>query len=94
MYNETAFRGLDYILYQASLNGIRVLFTLADNWKTQDSKVNVRPPSPLLPSAALGFLELLIFERLDCMCLSMQADGRTVKPRACVNLKWLVCLVK
>lgn len=46
VYNETAFRGLDYILYQASLNGIRVLFTLADNWKTQDSKVNVRPTSP------------------------------------------------
>ncbi|KAK9821607.1 hypothetical protein WJX81_006064 [Elliptochloris bilobata] len=40
VYNETAFRGLDYILHQANLNGIRVLFTLADNWKTQDSKTN------------------------------------------------------
>lgn len=42
VYNETAFRGLDYILHQASLSGVRVLFTLADNWKTQDSKMNVR----------------------------------------------------
>lgn len=48
VYNETAFRGLDYILHQASLSGVRVLFTLADNWKTQDSKMNVRSSAWLL----------------------------------------------
>jgi hypothetical protein len=51
VYNETAFRGLDYVLHQASLNGVRVLFTLADNWKTQDSKQNVRG-APACPSGA------------------------------------------
>lgn len=52
VYNETAFRGLDYVLHQASLNGVRVLFTLADNWKTQDSKQNVRgaPARPERPA--------------------------------------------
>ncbi|KAK9917882.1 hypothetical protein WJX75_009220 [Coccomyxa subellipsoidea] len=40
IYNETAFRGLDFVLDQASHYGVKVMFTLANNWKTFDSKYN------------------------------------------------------
>ena len=46
LYNETAFRGLDFVLDQASIYGVKVMFTLANNWKTFDSKYNVRPGRP------------------------------------------------
>ena len=42
LYNETAFRGLDFVLDQASQYGVKVMFTLTNNWKTFDSKYNVR----------------------------------------------------
>lgn len=45
LYNETAFRGLDFVLDQASQYGVKVMFTLANNWKTFDSKYNVSPSS-------------------------------------------------
>ena len=48
LYNETAFRGLDFVLDQASQYGVKVMFTLTNNWKTFDSKYNVRrllPPN-------------------------------------------------
>ena len=47
LYNETAFRGLDFVLDQAAQYGVKVMFTLANNWKTFDSKYNVSllPPS-------------------------------------------------
>jgi len=45
LYNETAFRGLDFVLDQASQYGVKVMFTLANNWKTFDSKYNVSPTS-------------------------------------------------
>lgn len=32
VYNENAFKGLDYILYKADIYGIRVLPTLVNNW--------------------------------------------------------------
>ena len=49
LYNETAFRGLDFVLDQAAQFGVKVMFTLANNWKTFDSKYNVRaPPTPSL----------------------------------------------
>jgi endo-1,4-beta-mannosidase len=41
IYNETAFRGLDFVLDQASEYGVKVMFTLTNNWKTFDSKYNV-----------------------------------------------------
>ena len=41
LYNETAFRGLDFVLDQAAQYGVKVMFTLANNWKTFDSKYNV-----------------------------------------------------
>ena len=44
IYNETAFRGLDFVLDQAAQYGVKVMFTLANNWKTFDSKYNVRSP--------------------------------------------------
>lgn len=44
LYNETAFRGLDFVLDQASQYGVKVMFTLTNNWKTFDSKYNVRLP--------------------------------------------------
>ncbi|EIE20480.1 glycoside hydrolase [Coccomyxa subellipsoidea C-169] len=40
VYNETAFRGLDFVLDQASHYGVKVMFTLTNNWKTFDSKYN------------------------------------------------------
>ena len=49
LYNETAFRGLDFVLDQASQYGVKVMFTLTNNWKTFDSKYNVRL---LLPADA------------------------------------------
>src|SRR5262249_21072559 len=32
VYNETAFRAMDYVLYKADLAGIRLLITLVDYW--------------------------------------------------------------
>ena len=51
LYNETAFRGLDFVLDQASQYGVKVMFTLTNNWKTFDSKYNVRllPPPNACP---------------------------------------------
>ncbi len=49
IYNETAFRGLDFVLDQAAQFGVKVMFTLTNNWKTFDSKYNVRiAPGPIL----------------------------------------------
>ncbi len=46
LYNETAFRGLDFVLDQAAQYGVKVMFTLANNWKTFDSKYNVSLIAP------------------------------------------------
>ena len=41
VYNETAFAALDYILDTAAYHGVKVIFTMADNWQYADSKRNV-----------------------------------------------------
>ena len=41
VYNETAFRALDYILDTAAYNGVKIIFTMGDNWQFADSKMNV-----------------------------------------------------
>ena len=54
LYNETAFRGLDFVLDQASQYGVKVMFTLTNNWKTFDSKYNVRL---LLPPRCMAHMD-------------------------------------
>lgn len=41
VYNETAFTALDYILDTAAYHGVKVIFTMGDNWQYADSKRNV-----------------------------------------------------
>lgn len=41
VYNETAFAALDYILDTAAYNGVKVIFTMGDNWQYADAKRNV-----------------------------------------------------
>ena len=66
-YNLTALWGLDYILDVAAKNGVKVLFTFADNWKMSDSKSNVRlacsstfasPFSPFVWGQALLLIDI------------------------------------
>jgi len=41
-YSEHAFQALDYILDEASKYGVRLLFTLVNNWDNADSKTQVQ----------------------------------------------------
>lgn len=39
VYNETAFKGLDTVIYEASRAGLRLIIALANNWDySGDSK--------------------------------------------------------
>lgn len=39
-YNESAFKGLDYIISRAAHYGIKLILTFGDEWNTADSKIN------------------------------------------------------
>ena len=54
VYNETAFRALDYILDTAAYNGVKLIFTMGDNWQAADSKMNVSYYHPLQPQTKLA----------------------------------------
>ncbi len=47
-YSEHAFQALDYILDEASKYGVRLLFTLVNNWDNADSKTQVQHLHALL----------------------------------------------
>ena len=47
-YSEHAFQALDYILDEASKYGVRLLFTLVNNWDNADSKTQVQHVHVLL----------------------------------------------
>ena len=47
-YSEHAFQALDYILDEASKYGVRLLFTLVNNWDNADSKTQVQHLDALL----------------------------------------------
>lgn len=40
VYNEKAFRALDYIIARAGAYGIKLILTYGDQWNTADSKIN------------------------------------------------------
>eukprot|EP01025_Chloroclados_australasicus_P012264 TRINITY_DN1562_c0_g1_i2.p1 TRINITY_DN1562_c0_g1~~TRINITY_DN1562_c0_g1_i2.p1 ORF type:complete len:656 (-),score=54.72 TRINITY_DN1562_c0_g1_i2:524-2491(-) len=40
VYNEAAFVGLDKVIYEAGQRNIRLVLTMAGNWKSADSKIN------------------------------------------------------
>ena len=54
VYNETAFRALDLILDTAAYNGVKIIFTMGDNWQSADSKMNVSYYHPLQPQTKLA----------------------------------------
>ena len=47
-YSEHAFQALDYTLDEASKYGVRLLFTLVNNWDNADSKTQVQHVHALL----------------------------------------------
>lgn len=87
LYNETAFRGLDFVLDQASQYGVKVMFTLANNWKTFDSKYNVSPMSAMSAEPSCHAL-LLGMNTCDILLLATQGldSGFMQTPETSCNI--------
>ncbi len=59
-YSEHAFQALDYILDEASKHGVRLLFTLVNNWDNADSKTQVQHLHALLSWMLVVCLSTLV----------------------------------
>jgi hypothetical protein len=56
VFNETTFRGIDYVLAQAGRYGIKAIVTLNNFWEMHDSVDNVRHRAPHMHGVCLPAL--------------------------------------